>query len=91
MLAQSRPKQTFNIMKQSILRQKTAKTLRTIRMDRGLSQEQLAKKSGIDRTYISGVERGVRNITLDSLETIILALDTKPELFLIELQKSFSD
>lgn len=57
-----------------ILRQVTASTLKSLRLDAGLSQEQLARKSGIDRTYISGVERGVRNITLDSLETIILAL-----------------
>lgn len=57
-----------------ILRQVTASTLKSLRLEAGLSQEQLARKSGIDRTYISGVERGVRNITLDSLETIVLAL-----------------
>ncbi|WP_234996777.1 helix-turn-helix domain-containing protein [Planktothrix sp. PCC 11201] len=39
-----------------------------------MSQEALADKADLDRTYISGVERGVRNITLDSLEQIILAL-----------------
>ena len=70
------------------LRQGTAKTLKAIRAQTGLSQEQLAKKSGIDRTYISGVERGVRNITLDSLETLIQSLEVTPEVFLSELQKS---
>lgn len=40
-----------------------------------MSQEELAHISGLDRTYISGVERGVRNITLESLEQIIKALD----------------
>ena len=70
------------------LRQGTAKTLKELRTQTGLSQEQLAKKSGIDRTYISGVERGVRNITLDSLETLITSLEVTPETFLAELQKS---
>ncbi|QFU21271.1 helix-turn-helix transcriptional regulator [Shewanella eurypsychrophilus] len=52
----------------------TASTLKQFRNEAGMSQEQLARKSGIDRTYISGVERSVRNITLDSLEGIIEAL-----------------
>jgi transcriptional regulator with XRE-family HTH domain len=39
-----------------------------------MSQEELAHISGLDRTYISGVERGIRNITLESLEQIIKAL-----------------
>jgi transcriptional regulator with XRE-family HTH domain len=68
-----------------ILRQVTASTLKSLRLDAGLSQEQLARKSGIDRTYISGVERGVRNITLDSLETIVLALDVSQSEFVIKL------
>lgn len=41
---------------------------------RNQTQEDLAANSGLDRTYISGVERGTRNITLDSLEQIVLAL-----------------
>lgn len=39
-----------------------------------LSQEELAARSGIDRTYISGVERGVRNPTLDVMQRIAKAL-----------------
>ncbi len=74
----------------SVLREKTAVTLRNFRKESGLSQERLAKKSGVDRTYISGVERGVRNITLDSLETLIEALDIKPEVFFSELLKSLN-
>lgn len=77
-------------MSTTTLKQGTAVTFRMLRNRTGLSQEQLAKKSGIDRTYISGVERGVRNITLDSLETLIKALEIKPELFLAELQKSLA-
>jgi transcriptional regulator with XRE-family HTH domain len=39
-----------------------------------LSQEDLADRSGIDRTYISGVERGVRNPTLDVMQRIAQGL-----------------
>ena len=52
-----------------------AVAIKYIRKSRDMSQEILAEKSGLDRTYISGVERGLRNITLDSLEQIINALD----------------
>jgi transcriptional regulator with XRE-family HTH domain len=39
-----------------------------------LSQEELADRAGIDRTYISGVERGVRNPSLAMMQKITLAL-----------------
>lgn len=38
--------------------------VRGLRLDMGLSQEAFADKCGIDRTYMSGIERGVRNPTL---------------------------
>jgi transcriptional regulator with XRE-family HTH domain len=63
----------------------TALTLKKIRNEAGFSQEQLARKSGIDRTYISGVERSVRNITLDSLEGLIDALGITSEEFIRRL------
>jgi transcriptional regulator with XRE-family HTH domain len=39
-----------------------------------LSQEELAARAGIDRTYISGVERGVRNPSLELMQRIATAL-----------------
>ncbi|MEA4944581.1 MAG: helix-turn-helix transcriptional regulator [Propionicimonas sp.] len=39
--------------------------VRALRTDRGWSQEELAHRANLDRTYVSGVERGVRNPTLD--------------------------
>jgi transcriptional regulator with XRE-family HTH domain len=67
------------------LKYATALTLKKLRNETGVSQEQLARKSGIDRTYISGVERSVRNITLDSLEGLISALGVTSEEFVRKL------
>lgn len=43
----------------------------------GISQEDLADKSDLDRTYISGIERGKRNISVFTLKKIIESLDLK--------------
>lgn len=51
-------------------------------MTKGLSQERLAQIAGLDRTYISGLERGVRNPSLATIEKIAAALDVSvPALF----------
>jgi transcriptional regulator with XRE-family HTH domain len=62
-----------------------AYTIKKLRKTNDISQEELADRAGMDRTYISGVERGVRNITLDSLESIIVALQVNLPDFLAEL------
>ena len=58
-----------------------AMAVRSLRETRGLSQEELSLLADLDRTYISGVERGVRNITLNSLDRIILALGVSRQQF----------
>jgi transcriptional regulator with XRE-family HTH domain len=50
---------------------------RALREQKGWSQEDFAEKSGLHRTYISGVERGVRNPTLSVVCQIARALGTK--------------
>ena len=49
--------------------------LRQRRVAIGVSQERLGELSGLDRTYISGIERAVRNPTIDSLSRIAEALE----------------
>jgi len=48
--------------------------LRELRRERGISQEAFADKCGVDRTYISGIERGRRNVALRNIEAIAKAL-----------------
>jgi transcriptional regulator with XRE-family HTH domain len=45
------------------------------RKEMGSSQEELAGRAGLHRTYISDIERGTRNPSLESIERIALALD----------------
>lgn len=49
--------------------------VRTLRDARGWSQEELAEKAGIHRTYIGGIERGLRNVALLNIVRIAHALD----------------
>ena len=56
--------------------------LRRIRMEKNISQENLAFLSGMDRTYVSGIERGKRNVSLVNINKIALALNVEiKELF----------
>jgi transcriptional regulator with XRE-family HTH domain len=55
---------------------KLGRNIRKRREDKDLSQEDLALKADLDRTYIGGVERGERNVTILSALRIAKALDT---------------
>jgi transcriptional regulator with XRE-family HTH domain len=62
--------------------------VRELRLARGLSQEELAFRAGIHRTYPGGIERGKRNPSLKNISAVAQALDiTLSELFLLEQQR----
>lgn len=54
------------------------RNVREARKRLALSQEELAFQAKIDRTYISGIERGVRNPSLDLIVRLSAKLDTTP-------------
>ena len=61
------------------LRTVFAANLRNLRQTRGISQERLAELAGLHRTYISSVERGARNISIDNIARLAKALDVSPD------------
>jgi transcriptional regulator with XRE-family HTH domain len=65
-------------------RELVAWNVRRIRVLRGISSETLAAESGVDRSYLSRVERGVANSSIDLLERIARALGVEmAELFAV--------
>lgn len=54
------------------------RAVRAVRERRGLSQEALGFEADLDRTYVSGVERGIRNPTLTTILRLADALDVQP-------------
>lgn len=62
--------------------------VRALRQSRGLSQEALALAAGLDRTYIGGVERGKRNISLINIQKIASALEVSPADLLLFQQEA---
>ena len=54
------------------------KNIRALRQARELSQEELAARAHIDRTYVSSVERGRRNVAIDNIHRIAAALAVEP-------------
>ena len=54
------------------------RNLRAYRQAKGLSQEAFADQLEVHRTYMGGIERGERNLTLRSVERIASRIDTEP-------------
>ncbi|MBS0417154.1 MAG: helix-turn-helix transcriptional regulator [Proteobacteria bacterium] len=65
-------------MKSSFAKQVLAENLRRLRTEAGLSQEELADRAGLHRTYVSSVEGGHRNVTLQNIFAFAEALGTTP-------------
>ncbi len=67
------------------VRRRVGLNVKAVRTERGLSQEELAFTCRVHRTYISGVERGVRNPTIVVLEKIATALEVPASRLLEEV------
>jgi XRE family transcriptional regulator, regulator of sulfur utilization len=74
-------------MPSSNLRAALAEQIRLFRSKRGLSQEELAFRAGLHRTYISLVERAKKSPTIDRLTRISAALDVKTSDLLAKAEK----
>lgn len=66
-------------MAEGDLQKKVGRNIRSYRQKRGLSQEAFAEVLGIHRTYMGGLERGERNLTLRSLERIAEQMSVEVE------------
>jgi transcriptional regulator with XRE-family HTH domain len=60
------------------LQRNIGRNLRAYRQARGLSQEAFAEVLGVHRTYMGGIERGERNLTLRSVERIAARIEADP-------------
>lgn len=60
------------------LQRTVGRNIRIYREAKGLSQEAFAEEMGVHRTYMGGIERGERNLTLKSLERLAGRLQLDP-------------
>ncbi len=60
------------------LQRNVGRNLRAYRRKRGLSQEEFAEVLGVHRTYVGGIERGERNLTLRNVERIARRIKLEP-------------
>ena len=64
------------------IRIRFGRAIRRVREEQGITQEEAADRCGLHRTYYSGIERGVRNVSLLNVEKVAKGLKTSlPDLF----------
>ncbi len=68
-----------------------AEILRNTRKSHGFSQEKLALKGGLDRTFISLLERGLRQPSLTTIFQIADALDEKPDILIKKVKELMNE
>lgn len=65
--------------------------LRLVRLEKGLTQEQLAWKTGIERAFISELERGVKGASINTLFRLALGLQISPGTLILEAEKKLRE
>ena len=64
------------------IRIRFGRAIRRIREEQEINQEEAAERCGLHRTYYSGIERGIRNVSLVNIEKVVKGLKTSlPDLF----------
>jgi len=79
---QSAPIASVKKTQKGPLRDVLATSMRRLRAKRGLSQLALAHEGGINRTYLSGIERSERNVSIDNIARIAGGLGVEPWMLL---------
>ncbi len=79
---------TFASILFKVIEKQFGKILRKKRLSKGLSQNRLALKSDLDRTYISLLERGLRMPTIETLFKIARALEESPSKIVCQLHRA---
>lgn len=74
----AKPKPPTELPAPDDLRGVFAYNVRLLRVQKGWSQEALALECGLDRTYVSAVERSRWNVSMSNIEAIANALDVQP-------------
>lgn len=69
------------------LRTRFARNLRTCRVRQGISQEQLAAMAGLSRTFVSDVEREIRNCSIDNIERLANALQLDVSILFVPVRE----
>ena len=70
------------------LRARVARNLRRLRAERGLTQEEVAERAGLNRNYVGMLEREENSPTVDMLEKLAAVLQVEPEFLLKEDRQS---
>lgn len=70
------------------LQENMGRTIVRLRKEKGYSQEAFANEAGIDRRYMSDIENGKRNISIDILDRVCNKLGIKISEFFVEVEKS---
>jgi len=78
---------TFDLLKKDKHLLELGNQIRELRKSKGLSQEQLALQSAVDRSYVGGIERGERNVSFLTLVKIADCLECDVAKFTIGIPK----
>lgn len=78
-------------MAEEELAKRFGELVRRLRQERGYSQEEFSFKVGLHQTYVSSVERGERNVTIQTAQRIARALDTSLARIFEELERKAED